>query len=252
MTASASATAAYRERARSTDYRLSPPRAYGRYAVATKLRELVVALAAEAVRGVPAAKLLDLGCGDMPYRTLLEPLCGAYDGADLPGNAMAKYAMLGGSVAGAEDGSYDVVLSTQVLEHVAEVGAYLAEAHRLLRPGGRLVLTTHGTWVYHADPHDYWRWTAEGLRSVVTAAGFEVLELRGILGLMPMGLQLFQDGLVRKLPRPTRNAVCLVLQQLVLLADRFHTDAERARDACIYGLIARRRDGGEGGYPACP
>lgn len=248
MTMSVSAAATYRARARRVDYRLNPPRAYGRYAVATRLRELVMRLMRQAVREVPAPRLLDLGCGDMPYRPLLEPMCRDYAGADLPGNAMAGYAMLGGRVAGAADGSFEIVLSTQVLEHVADVRGYLAEARRLLAPGGRLVLTTHGTWVYHADPHDYWRWTSEGLRATLVAAGFEVRQMHGILGLMPMGIQLFQDGLVRKLPRALRNPVCLVTQQLVLLSDRLHTDAERSSDACVFGVLAAPSGQGNGGH----
>ena len=55
--------------------------------------------------------------------------------------------------------SFDAVLSTQVLEHVADPGALPAERFRVLRPGGRLLLSTHGIFVYHPDPDDYWRWT---------------------------------------------------------------------------------------------
>lgn len=236
-----STTATYLPRATTRDKRLSPPRAYGRYAIALRLRDAVVSLTEHAVTGRTGQRLLDLGCGDMPYRPLLTGIVGSYEGADLPGNSAAKYHMLEDGTTTAPAGAADVVLSSQVLEHVRRVPAYLREARRLLAPGGRLVLTTHGAWVYHADPHDYWRWTAEGLRETLADEGFEVTHLRGLLGLMPLGLQMVQDGVVRKLPKPLRNPTCFVFQQAILLADRLHTDQDREHNACVYGLIATRR-----------
>src|SRR6185436_6911761 len=73
------------------------------------------------------------------------------------------------------DASADAVVSFQVLEHVDDVETYLSECNRVLRPGGRLVLTTHGIWVYHPMAgicEDYWRWTGAGLRKTVEAYGF--------------------------------------------------------------------------------
>jgi SAM-dependent methyltransferase len=71
---------------------------------------------------------------------------------------------------------FDAVLSTQVLEHVSQPELYLAECHRLLRPGGRLILSTHGIFEEHGVPYDFHRWTAEGLKSEVIRAGFDVPE----------------------------------------------------------------------------
>jgi SAM-dependent methyltransferase len=74
-----------------------------------------------------------------------------------------------------EAGDYDFVLSSQVLEHVLDPAVYLSECFRVLKPGGKLLVTTHGTFWDHACPHDYWRWTAYGLRQAVENAGFGVL-----------------------------------------------------------------------------
>jgi SAM-dependent methyltransferase len=240
---SMSVTATYLPRRTTRDKRVSPPRAYGRYAIALRLRDAVVG----AVRGVAAEgrpALLDLGCGDMPYRPLLEPVLSSYRGVDLPGNSLASYHLLdsdGPPLTTAPSGEAGIVLSTQVLEHVRDVPGYLSEARRLLAADGRLVLTTHGTWVYHADPNDYWRWTSQGLREVVEDAGFVVERIEGLLGLMPLGIQLFQDGLVRKLPRWTRPTLCLLAQQAMLLTDLLHSPVDRSRDACVFLVVARRR-----------
>src|SRR5262249_54093724 len=46
--------------------------------------------------------------------------------------------------------------------------------YRVLRPGGCLILTTHGLYEDHACPHDYWRWTVFGMKRVVVNLGLEV------------------------------------------------------------------------------
>jgi SAM-dependent methyltransferase len=99
-------------------------------------------------------------------------------GADLPGNEMAEAAILPGGRVDLPDGC-EIVLSTQVLEHVLDPRVYLAGSLRLLRPGGRVIVSTHGYWWYHPDPTDFWRRTGEGLRCQVEEAGFRVLKLEG-------------------------------------------------------------------------
>ncbi len=72
------------------------------------------------------------------------------------------------------DNAFDFILSTQVLEHVSSPAIYLAECFRLLKPGGKLYITTHGTYPDHACPYDFYRWTTDGLTRDLVAAGFAV------------------------------------------------------------------------------
>lgn len=117
-------------------------------------------------------QLLDYGCGGSPYRSLFKT----------KRFLRADYVDCGGvDCLIAEDGTLplpdagcDGVLSTQVLEHVFSPPAYLAEAFRVLRPGGKLILSTHGIWEDHGCPYDFWRWTADGLTRDVERAGFSV------------------------------------------------------------------------------
>jgi len=51
---------------------------------------------------------------------------------------------------------------------------YLAEAHRVLRPGGRLLISTHGTFEEHGHPHDFHRWTLTALAGDLQRAGFVI------------------------------------------------------------------------------
>jgi 2-polyprenyl-3-methyl-5-hydroxy-6-metoxy-1,4-benzoquinol methylase len=65
--------------------------------------------------------------------------------------------------------SVDVVLCTQVLEHVPHPQAVVAEIHRMLRPGGHLLLTVPSIFPQHGGPGDYWRYTPDGLGSMLRA-----------------------------------------------------------------------------------
>jgi SAM-dependent methyltransferase len=78
--------------------------------------------------------------------------------------------------------SADLVLCTQMLEHVRRPEAAVAEMRRVVHPDGVCLLTTHGTWFYHPDPEDYWRWTAAGLRALFTGAGFPRVEVTPVGG----------------------------------------------------------------------
>lgn len=62
------------------------------------------------------------------------------------------------------DDSYDVIVCTQVLEHVANPFLAAAELYRILKPGGRLLLTVPAAYPYHAVPRDYWRFTRDSLQ----------------------------------------------------------------------------------------
>lgn len=186
-----------------------------------------------------SGRVLDYGSADAPYRGFF-PASVEFVTADLSGNAEADLAVDGDGTLPLPSESFDAVISTQVLEHVPDPDVYLAECHRVLRPGGRMLLSTHGMFRYHPDPTDYWRWTADGLRRVVAQAGFEVLAFEGFVGMTATGLQLAQDGVYHRLPRVVRPAFALVMQGLIRLAERFQTPAGRAQDALVFALVAQR------------
>lgn len=106
-------------------------------------------------------RVLDVGCGPKPYYPFFEPYVSDYVGVDV-GNAAAE---LEGAVEAlpVPDGSFDLVLCTQVLEHADDPRQAVRELRRVLAPGGRVLASTHGTQVYHPNPGDYWRWTHAGL-----------------------------------------------------------------------------------------
>jgi SAM-dependent methyltransferase len=121
--------------------------------------------------------ILDVGCGAQPYRGLAPPAATyrAIDHAEAArafGYSMPDTTYYDGDRWPVDDGSADLVLSTETLEHVPEPAVFLAEAFRCLKPGGRLVLTVPFAARWHFIPHDYWRFTPSGLQRLLSAAGF--------------------------------------------------------------------------------
>jgi len=76
------------------------------------------------------------------------------------------------------DGSYDVVLCTQVLEHVPYPSTALRELHRVLRDSGRLFVTVPQGYGVHGEPYNFFYFTKYGLELILREAGFEVLDIR--------------------------------------------------------------------------
>ena len=135
--------------------RLDPRRSSVQYAVRKPLLDWLTGV------DVKGARILDVGAGDRPY----EPLWSEAEEVvafDMPGNARAD---LHGSIDAipAGDASFDVVLCLQVLEHVPDPAAAIRELRRVVRPGGRVLASTHGVYPFHPNPDDLWRWTHQGL-----------------------------------------------------------------------------------------
>jgi SAM-dependent methyltransferase len=117
-------------------------------------------LRAEGVRA-EGRRVLDVGCGVKPYRPFFDRAV-LYVGVDVQDN---PYADVHGPIESlpVDDAGFDIVLATQVLEHVDDPRAAVRELHRVTSPGGRVLASTHGVMVFHPNPVDHWRWTHTGL-----------------------------------------------------------------------------------------
>lgn len=125
-----------------------------------------------------SGEILDFGCGTGPYRNLLTSAT-RYVGLeyDSPENRRWKHADIfyDGLTIPLEQQCMDGVLSTQTLEHVPNPERIVAEWARILRPGGLLLLTIPFMWPEHEIPHDFQRYTTNGLAVLLQKGGFEIL-----------------------------------------------------------------------------
>jgi SAM-dependent methyltransferase len=177
-------------------------------------------LAVQAHASIEPLRILDFGAGGSPYRSLFPNA--NYQTADLQGSS-ADFSIDGDGYTNAPDQAFDMVLSTQVLEHCRNPDRYLSEVSRVLKPDGKLVLSTHGLFEEHACPYDYFRWTADGLRVVVESSGFTVNSVVRVTAGPRAAIHLMQSALSTGLLDRKPLFLRLVWRPLfrVLLARRF-------------------------------
>lgn len=219
--------------------RLSPSWWNSRYHALRQLADVMRQVSALPELG--GELLVDFGCGDAPYEPLLAPRFTRYVRADLPGNPHAQIEISPDGRLPLPDGVANAVLSSQVLEHVADPRSYLTEAHRVLAPNGVLVVSTHGSWRYHPDPTDYWRWTRDGLELELSSAGFSSIWIRGVLGRTSTAIQLLQDAVSEALPAGVSRLPGLLLQRVIGMMERVRREPAPI-DAAIYVIVARPID----------
>jgi SAM-dependent methyltransferase len=118
-----------------------------------------------------SGRLIDIGCGNSPFRHLLDPARTQYQGIDVKVAANFGYQnpdtiYYDGQVIPFPDDSFDGVLCTEVLEHVPEAGAFVREMHRVLKPGGLALVTLPWSARFHYQPYDYHRYTPTSLQLI--------------------------------------------------------------------------------------
>ena len=192
-------------------------------------------------------RILDYGCGARPYEYLFDDHIAEYIGVDVGDNPSADFLINPSDKLKFDDNSFDFVLSSQVLEHVKDVDQYMGECLRVLKPGGVLLLSTHGTWQFHASPYDYNRWTCMGLAYLLERTGFEVVEYKPILGQLAVTSQLrlsFFDSfanMIGVLGRILLAPVALVYQFKMMIEDAITPARVKKRDSAIFLFIAKKK-----------
>lgn len=196
----------------------------------------------------PGGRVLDLGSGPGHFRGLFE---GArilaadfhpYPDVDVVCDVTQRLPL--------RSGSFDTVILSNVLEHVRDPAALLAECRRALRPGGRLLLTVPFLFKLHQEPHDYHRYTHHMLALLLEEAGFAVEETRKLgsivdlhrLARRELSEGMFGPGLVTKLRRLSWRVSDAVRDRLLVDAS-VREDPERAY---FTGYACAARKGGRG------
>jgi SAM-dependent methyltransferase len=217
------------------------------YWILKSIRQALDAFVAQYGAELRGGRALDLGCKDSPYRSIIESVGAKLLLADInPATSEVLPIDPISSAVPLPNASVDLILSTQVLEHVPEVGNYLSEARRLLRPNGLLFLTTHGTWYLHRGPTDMRRWTIDGLRYDVENCGFIVESVDPRIGILATAThaRLFAiDALLRRtrLLAPCRILINLLFNLRMGIEELITSHAAREKLQQLIVVIARAK-----------
>ncbi|MBI2415262.1 MAG: class I SAM-dependent methyltransferase [Candidatus Kerfeldbacteria bacterium] len=143
-------------------------------------------------------RLLDLGCGSKPYRSLFKGAT-EYIGLDIvPGPQV--------DIVGEAwhlpfpDASFDVLITTQVFEHTMKLTETMAEIRRVVKPGGYIFISAPFAFQEHGAPYDYWRFTQFGLRTL--AGDLQIDRIVPLQGFFLTQRRLLNAFLINHGPRP--------------------------------------------------
>ena len=134
-------------------------------------------------------KLLDIGCGKMPYKELIINSSGVnqYIGLDIEEalvyDATVKPDFIwDGKTMPFDNSSFDCIFGTEVLEHCFEPEVILNEVYRVLKPGGVFFFTIPFVWNLHEVPHDAYRYTPFALEKKLNESRFNEIKIKAFGG----------------------------------------------------------------------
>jgi SAM-dependent methyltransferase len=190
-----------------------------------------IVAALERARPHARGRLLDVGCGSMPFAGVFEGHVDRYLGVDpvraARAGAAPPAALARGEALPFRAGSFDTVLGISMLNRFSEPLRMLQESHRVLKPGGTLILEFEQMAPVYEPPHDYWRFTRYGAAWLLDRAGFETLDVIPIGGLMARvglsmigGLNRLNRGPLRVLTELPVRLLYVVIQIVFELLDR--------------------------------
>lgn len=190
-------------------------------------------------------ELLDIGCGSRPYESILGPRVTRYVGFDHPDTQHDRERVdVWGDAQDLPfgDGSFDTVVSFHVIEHTESPQRVLAEAFRVLRPGGRVLLAVPFMWGLHEAPRDFHRLTSYGLDHLLAGAGFadvRIEPMTGTFGTLALRASYLVMRIAAEVPGGARPAAPVVatIQFAGLAGDRLYRDFT---DAAGYFAVAAK------------
>ncbi len=149
------------------------------YFIVTLLANRIHAVLRDLARA-RGGRALDIGCGEQPLRSFLTGLGYSYCGLDVQQNESRTVDVVTPidrpiPVEVIRPASFDLIVCTEVLEHVADWDMAFHNLADLLAPGGDMLITCPHVYPLHEMPHDYWRPTPYALRYFADRAGLKIV-----------------------------------------------------------------------------
>jgi SAM-dependent methyltransferase len=194
---------------------------------------LALEQAVKSIEVKPESRVLDFGAGSSPYDFLFPNA--KYLKADITPDTAPDLLITDGGEVEEKDESFEVVLSTQVLEHVYDPQKYLREVYRLLKPQGKFLLALPCLYEDHKCPNDYQRWMRQGLERDLARVGFKNVRIYKVT-VGARGLTFFWDRYIDSMHssrKKVHGLMHFVLRNLYLypvrklvhfLSDKIHED----------------------------
>ncbi|MBE0426192.1 MAG: class I SAM-dependent methyltransferase [Nitrospirae bacterium] len=183
--------------------------------------------------------LLDLGCGNVPlydvYREYVtDNIC-----IDWNKNPYLDYETDFNNFIPLESNTFDTILCTDVLEHIAEPHKLFGEMARLLKPNGKLILAVPFYYWIHEEPHDYFRYTRYALQKFCKDNKLIVVELNSYGGIPEIIIDIISKN-VRRFR--TLSNIILRLSHFILntqFAKNYHMKTRQSFPLGYY-LVAQK------------
>lgn len=124
-------------------------------------------------------RVLDAGAGRGGWRSTIQRTAASYESLDIAPRGDMRPDWVGDitNMPQVPSTCFDVVVCHQVLEHVPDPLAALREITRVLKPGGTALISVPHLSRRHELPHDYFRFTPEGMAALSQRAGLKVEQL---------------------------------------------------------------------------
>lgn len=203
-------------------------------------RHAIETFVQQAAKKTPArSRVLDAGAGPCPYKNFFRHC--RYESTDF----VDPYKMLDFTCSldniPKTSNTYDSVISTEVLEHVEFPQKVMDEMYRVLKKGGKLILTTPQGWMIHQAPHNYFYFTRYGLESLLKNAGFTKFKITPMGGYFKFLADALRFNSIAEQWRHIRpiyfvlNAIDLVLFKIIASFILFHLDSIDRRKVWTMG-----------------
>jgi len=198
-------------------------------------------------------KMLDIGCGGMPYKEWILNNSDVTDYVGLDIESAIVYDQLikpdftwDGVTMPFNAESFNCAIGTEVLEHCPKPEIVLAEVHKVLKPGGVFFFTVPFLWNLHETPHDEYRYTPFALERLLKEAGFDDVEIYATGGWHASMAQMIglyvKRAKINKVMRRLLEYCCLILLRILYRLARKEevTFTEGQMITGLYGVCRKK------------